>query len=179
MDAHATEASADALNGLPTHDPPTDYLHSQGAEYHNQLLSQYYELEEKRQYVLQQLQQFGYQYLGEGYSSVPQLGTCSTSQENPHPAGQASHPAVISSCCPYVCQTLVSPCTAYPSCCSLPRTCCSTICVDASASHCTGKSTFPVKDDIVKTAMGAAGKAISSLRTTVNSTITEGEPDFF
>ncbi|KAK4845446.1 hypothetical protein QYF36_005195 [Acer negundo] len=175
MDSHAPEACIDSSNGLATQDAPKGYSDSQGAEDYNQLLNQYYEIEEKRQHILQQLQQFGswnYQFSAEGYSSVSQWGACSTSQEHPLPASQACHPGVMCSCCPYVCQTLVAPCTTYPAC-SLADACRGKICMDTNASEDSGKLLSPVKSDIVKTAMGAAEKAISSLKTTVTSNINE------
>ncbi|KAL5798574.1 hypothetical protein ACOSQ2_003394 [Xanthoceras sorbifolium] len=175
MDSHAPEAYIDSSNGMATFDAPKDCSYSQGEEDYNQLLSQYYELEEKRQHVLQQLQQFGswnYQFSAEGCSSAYQWGACSTSQEHQLPANQASHPAVISSCCPYVCQTLVAPCTTY-SACSLSGRCCGKTRMDTNASEDSGKLLSPVKNDIVKIAMGAAEKAIFSLKTTDNSNITE------
>ncbi|KAK2662658.1 hypothetical protein Ddye_001232 [Dipteronia dyeriana] len=175
MDSQAPESYIDSSNGLATQDAPKGYSDSQGAEDYNQLLSQYYDLEEKRQHILQQLQLFGnckYQFSAEGYSSVTQWGACSTSQEHPLPASQASHPAVTCSCCPYVCRTLVAPCSTYAAC-SLAGTCCGKICLDTNASEDSGKLPSPVKSNIVKTAMGAAEKAISSLKTTVTSNINE------
>lgn len=140
--------------------------YSYGTEDYNQLLSQYYELEEKRQKILEQLHQYGgwnYQYSGEGSGSGVQWGSCSTSQEHPLCASQVSHPNVICSCCPYVCQCLVAPCP------SLDGTCVGKTCTDTSSvAMVPGRPCLLEDGDIVKTAMGAAERAISSMRTKIS-----------
>ncbi|XP_015897726.3 uncharacterized protein LOC107431355 [Ziziphus jujuba] len=133
--------------------------HSQGAEEYNRLLNQYYQLEEKRQKILEQLHQFGswnYQYSGEGSGY-------GTYQEHSLSANQSCNPNVVCSCCPYGCQGAVAPCTSAPACCLGGPYACNS-CPDASAVTDPGRS-FPLEDgDIVKTAMGAAERAISSMK---------------
>lgn len=154
-------------------------LYSQGSDDYNQLLTQYYELEEKRQQILQQLNQIGgwnYQYSGQDPSSAAQWGNCSTSQyQHPLPETQASHSVVVSSCCPYACPYFATPCTTYPSC-STDSACIGKTCSGMDASVGCGKSLSVVNDDIVKTAMAAAERAISSMRTktSAGSDVNEG-----
>lgn len=132
--------------------------HSQGAEEYNRLLNQYYELEEKRQKILEQLHQFGswnYQYSGEGSGY-------GTYQEHLLPANQACNPNVVCSCCPYACQGSVTSCSSAPACCLGGPYACNS-CPGASVVTDPGRS-LPLEDsDIVKTAMGAAERAISSM----------------
>ncbi|XVF37187.1 hypothetical protein REPUB_Repub19eG0124400 [Reevesia pubescens] len=140
----------------------------QGAQDYNQLLNQYYEVEDKRQKILQQLQQFGtwnYQCSDEGYDAAAQWGTSCTSQDpNLIPTSQASHSAVMCSCCPYVCQSLVTPCTSY-SCCSLGRLCVGKTRTEPNGAMVHGNLPSVIDSDIVKTTMGATEKAISSMTT--------------
>ncbi|KAL4385055.1 hypothetical protein GQ457_15G008140 [Hibiscus cannabinus] len=165
------EPYIDSTTSLPVQDKQdgnNGYSDLQGAQDYNQLLNQYYEVEEKRQSILQQLQQYGswdYQYLAAaGFSTAAQCGTSCVSQEYPIPTSQASQSTVICSCCPYVCQSLATPCTSYP-CCSLAGT--SVGKINAEPNGAITHENFPtvVDSDIVKTAMGAAEKAISSLTT--------------
>uniref|UniRef100_A0A5B7B747 Survival Motor Neuron Gemin2-binding domain-containing protein n=1 Tax=Davidia involucrata TaxID=16924 RepID=A0A5B7B747_DAVIN len=153
----APQHYVDSSNGQQAQDALHGYSNTQGAEDYTRLLNQYYELEEQRQKILQQLHQFGsWNYQSSG--SNEHWGTGSTSQEHQVPTTQASYPAVICSCCPYACQCLVAPC-------SLGGTCVGKTCDATSVIGCDGKS-FSLEDgDIVKTAMGAADRALSSLKT--------------
>uniref|UniRef100_A0A2P2KJX3 Uncharacterized protein At1g32220ic isoform X2 n=1 Tax=Rhizophora mucronata TaxID=61149 RepID=A0A2P2KJX3_RHIMU len=139
------------------------YSYVQGAEDYNQLLNQYYELEEKRQSILQQLQQFGgYNYQGlenSGYGL--QLGTSSTSQDYHVPANQASCSTVNCSYCCCACPCSVPSCT---SACSMCTTHVSKTCTDSSVTVGPKESGALIDGDIVKTALGAAEKAISSMK---------------
>lgn len=182
-DSHAAEPCIDSLNNLHQQnmeDACKGYSYSHGADDYNKLLNLYYELEEKRQNILGQLNQFGgwnYQNSGSGSGSGVQWGTYSTYQEFPIPASQVSHPNVVSSCCG--CQCLVAPCTSCPGC-SLGGTSVCKTCTDDSVAMVPGKS-CPLEDsNIVKTAMAAAEKAISSMRTKISSdpNIIEGMPGF-
>lgn len=133
-----------STSGQDSEDVNQDYKNSEGAGDYTQLLNQYYEIEEQRQKILQQLQQFGsWDYQG---SSVQ--------WEQPVSTSQSSYPAAVASCCPYVGQCLVAPC-------SLGGTC-----VEASSGlgH-NGKSPSFEDGDITKTAMGAVERALSSLKT--------------
>ncbi|KAK8537864.1 hypothetical protein V6N13_096337 [Hibiscus sabdariffa] len=152
---------------LDKQDGNNGYSDLQAAQDYNQLLSQYYEVEEKRQTILQQLQQYGswdYQYSAAGFSTAAQCGTSCVSQEYPIPTSQASQSTVICSCCPYVCQSLVTPCTSYP-CCSLAGTSVGKINAESIGAITHENLPTVVDSDIVKTAMGAAERAISSLTT--------------
>ncbi|OMO77383.1 hypothetical protein CCACVL1_15040 [Corchorus capsularis] len=157
----------DSSNNLPTQDKQDGQTgYADYSEDYNQLLTQYYEVEEKRQKILQQLQQYGswnYQYPAEGSSAVAQLGT-STSQECPLLTSQGAHSTVTCSCCPYVCQSSVIPCTSYP-CCSFGGTSVGKTSTEPNAATVHGNSLAVIDSDIVKTAMGAAEKAISSMTT--------------
>ncbi|XP_057467496.1 uncharacterized protein LOC130756890 isoform X1 [Actinidia eriantha] len=155
VDSFAQECNVDLSSGQHTQDALQDYSNTQGAGDYTQLLNQYYVLEEQRQKILQQLQQFGsWDYQG----SSGQWGTCSASQEYKLPTNQTSFPAVVSSCCPYACQCLVAPC-------SFGGTCVGKTCDATSGIGHNGKSPSFEDGDIIKTAMEAAERAISSLKT--------------
>lgn len=155
---------------------PNGNSYSQGAENYNQLLNQYYEIEEKRQKILEQLHQYGswnYQCSGEG------SGYGSTFQEHSLPANQTSNANVVCSCCPYGCQCIVASCTSAPTCCLGGSYACNS-CTVASMPTDPVKSFPPENSDIVKTAMGAAERAISSmmLKTSGDSDADEGTHEF-
>lgn len=157
----------DSSNGVVMQDAINGYAYPQGVEDYNQLLGQYYELEEKRQQILQRLNQFGnwnYHCSGENFSSGAQWGTCSTSQDIQLPTTQTSHPAVVCSCCPYVSQCCLASLTTC-SACSLGGACNGRTCTDTNAATGSGKSHAVVDSDIVNTAMGAIDRALSSLKT--------------
>lgn len=80
-------------------------LNLEGEESYNQLLKQYYELEEKRQKVLEQLYQcsaggWNYQDVSAGFDIGTQWGTSSACQEHPVSASQPSHNPAIPYYCP-------------------------------------------------------------------------------
>lgn len=159
-------------------DVQNDYSYSQGAADYNQLLNQYYEVEEKRQKLLEQLHQFGgwnYQYSGEVSGSIVQGDTAYSSQQHAVPTCQPSNPAVVCSCCPYLRQCLMAPCTSFPA--SLPGgSCAGGTCTNACLATSPGQS-FSLEDDrIVKTAMGTAERALSSMKMKISgdSNISEG-----
>ncbi|KAJ6712133.1 SURVIVAL MOTOR NEURON-LIKE PROTEIN 1 [Salix purpurea] len=145
-------AHAQTLNGC---------LYSHGTEDYNQLLNQYYELEEKRQMILQQLNVY-YQYPVDDSGSGGYWGTCSASQDPLVAATQASLTPLICSCCPYACHCSVAPCSSFSSC-TLGGTSLGKACADSSPMMNPGKSFPPIDDDIVKTAMDAAERAMSSM----------------
>lgn len=175
------EPYIDSSTSLPMQDKQDGnkaYSDSQVAQDYNQLLTQYYEVEDKRQMILQQLQQFGswnYQYSGEGSSTAAQWGTFCAAQEYPIPTSQASHSTVICSCCPYACQSLATTCTSYP-CCSLAGTSAGKISTEPGAMAHGNLPPF-IDSDIVKTAMGAAERAISSMTTkaSISPNVNEGK----
>ncbi|CAN0910192.1 hypothetical protein LINGRAHAP2_LOCUS26158 [Linum grandiflorum] len=141
------------------HEQPSDLTTglastTQDAEAYNQLMSQYYELEEKRQTVLQQLQQ-----LSDHYYQQPAEG--STSQDQSVPANQ---PPSLTTCTCYSCPH-ASTCPAVP---------CSSL---SATLTCCGNSGSPGENAIVKTAMEAAAKAISFTKekSVNNNSIKDGD----
>ncbi|KAI4346944.1 hypothetical protein L6164_007806 [Bauhinia variegata] len=151
------QGTADAHSGYPDGQVADDY---------SQLVSQYYELEEKQQKILEQLNQYGgwnYQYptdasnFGAPYSNLQQYST---------PACQASHPNVLYSCCQCFSQCSLAPCASVPGC-SLCGTCVGKTCKDDSVA--TGPERLGQDSQILKTAMGAAERAMSTIRTTISA----------
>ncbi|CAL1376230.1 unnamed protein product [Linum trigynum] len=125
---------------------------------YNELLSQYYELEEKKQKVLEQLQQLGgyyYQDPAEVSGSASQLANCSTFQDHSVPAANqtyASVACICTTCCPYA-----SHCPAV-SCCG------GKLGTESAMVTCRGKSCPLGESDMVKTAMEAAERAMLSMK---------------
>eukprot|EP00257_Ricinus_communis_P025657 XP_025013071.1 uncharacterized protein LOC8278511 isoform X2 [Ricinus communis] len=125
-----------------------DYSYVQNSEGYNQLLTQYYDIEEKRQRILHQLQQLGgydYHYPAEGFGSSQQWAV---------------------------------PCTSF-SACSFDGTCDGKLCNNSSEVMGLAKSVPLVDGDIVKIAMGAAERAISTTKTisSINSGTKEKEKE--
>ncbi|XP_058191210.1 uncharacterized protein LOC131308317 [Rhododendron vialii] len=148
VDSFAQEPNVVSTSGQHVQDVHQDYSNTQGAGDYTQLVNQYYEIEEQRQKILQQLQPFGsWDYQG---SSVQ--------WEQPVSASQSSYPAVVASCCPYVGQCLVAPC-------SFGGTCVCRTCEASSGIGHNGNPPSFEDGDIAKTAMGAAEKALSCLKT--------------
>lgn len=201
MDAYGPGHYMSSSNDQNVHN---NYLNTQCVEDYNHLLNQYYELEDQRQKILQQLYQFGsWNYQGSDSSvqwgtfsasqehqvpaaqascqtdSTVQLGTTSASQEHQVPAAQVSYPTVACSCCSSVCPCLVGPCTSLPACTS-GGACTGKLCDDTSAGGHNGNSLSIKEDDLIKTAMGAVDRALSSLKTKASggSDIGEGEYGF-
>ncbi|XP_077237731.1 uncharacterized protein LOC143879295 [Tasmannia lanceolata] len=139
----------------------------QSPEY-TQLLSQYYELEEQRQKVLQQLHQAS---LGnyQSYSEGSGFGSCapwnaSTSQEHQAPSYHSSCTGFYSSCYPYSCHCLPVSWPSTP--CAVGGQWVATNGTPAIAMQQTDpmKGSSLEDDNVVKIAMGAAEKAISSMK---------------
>lgn len=148
VDSFAQEPNVVSTSGQHVPDVHEDYSNTQGAGDYTQLVNQYYELEEQRQKILQQLQPFGsWDYQG---SSVQ--------WEQPVSASQSSYPAVVASCCPYVGHCLVAPC-------SFGGTCVCRTCEASSGIGHNGNPPSFEDGDIAKTAMGAAEKPLSCLKT--------------
>lgn len=185
-DFHVPESCIDSLNGLHKQDVESagkGYSSFHNSEDYNEVLNQYNELEEKRQKILEQLYQFGgwnNQYSVEGSVPAVKWGGCSMYQECPVSASQVSHSNAFCSCCPYVSQCCKVPCTSCPGC-SLGGTYVGKTCSDNSMVTVTGSSGLLEDGNIVKTAMGAAEKAISSMMTKVSgdSNINEGNKHGF
>ncbi|KAF6148553.1 hypothetical protein GIB67_042512 [Kingdonia uniflora] len=164
-ESSVVQSKTDSSNSSQPQEALDDYTNSQGTLEYTELLNKYYELEDQRQKVLQQLQQVGswnYPCSGEGSNYA--------SQVHHDPNYQACHPAFNSSCCPYACNCLAG---SWPS---MP------VCPLAGASTKGPEKLSSLENEsIVKTAMGAAEKVISSMKTMAPSTsnIYEGERYFF
>lgn len=147
----------------------------QGGDEYNQLVAQYYELEEKRLKILEQINQYGgwnNQYAATtSTSGVPYSNTQDYSMSTYQ---QVSDPNVACSCCPCFSQCALSPCTSVPSC-SLGGPCAAKPCNDYSVER-DNKMLFPCEDGkIHKMAMGAAERALSTIRTTISGDLNENE----
>lgn len=145
------------LNEENTQDKVIESSSSQNLENYNWLLYKYYELEDQRQKILQQLNQFG---IGgdQNYGS--------SSQEHQAYASQNLNPTESSFYCPYGCQSWVSPCTASPCCLGAnqdDKPC------DASLRCVPEKNSSPQNPSLVNIAMEAAEKALSSLKQASNT----------
>ncbi|KAL8053384.1 hypothetical protein ABFX02_05G067600 [Erythranthe guttata] len=116
-------------------------------EEYNQLLSKYYEIEDQRQKILQQLNQCN------NWNYQNPISDASTSEEY-YRASLPQQPYDTVTCyCSYGCQNWVVPCD------SLTASCPDAICKDARKAH----SVSHEESDIVKTAMDAAKRAVSSI----------------
>ncbi|CAK7356065.1 unnamed protein product [Dovyalis caffra] len=176
VDSFGPESYIDQSNGVHKQ-TLNDCSYSHGAEDYNQLLSQYYELEEKRQKVLQQLNQYGgynYQYPAEGSGSGGYWGTCSASKDQSVASTQASLSPLICSCCLYACNCPVAPCSSFFTY-SLGVTSLGKTCTDSFAMIDPGNSCPPVVRNIVKTAMDAAERAISSMTMNISAVNSDTE----
>ncbi|KAI9089909.1 hypothetical protein K1719_028879 [Acacia pycnantha] len=146
-------------------DGHNSFSHTQGVEDYNRLVGQYYELEEQRQKILEQLNQYSgwnYQYTDSVFNSgVPQYNFQSSMSEY-----HVSDPNVICSCCPCCSQCVLPPCTSVPGC-SLGGTSVGKPCNNYSVMTCPEKS-FSQDDKILKTAMEVAERAMSTIRTTIS-----------
>ncbi|KAI6707565.1 hypothetical protein NL676_010527 [Syzygium grande] len=162
-DVLAQGSHPDSSNGMPVQGTLEAHSYSQGAEGYDQLLAEYYELEQKKEKVLQLLHQYGYwnyQFPQDANGAAPSApwATATAAIEPSVPSGHTF--PVGSPCCPYVCQSFEAPCPV--STCSFGKTCVSEICNSApSTSH----QKVPVEDsDVTRTAIEAAEKALSSLK---------------
>ncbi|OIV92980.1 hypothetical protein TanjilG_20642 [Lupinus angustifolius] len=140
------------------------YAYAQGADDYNQLVAKYYELEDKKLKVLEQLNQYGcsnYQYVATASGAdVPH----SNSQDYSNSAYQFSDPNVVCTCCSCYSQCLPAPCTSVPGC-FLGASRAGKLC-DSHSVEMDHKMLSPCEDDeIHKMAMGAVEKALSSIRT--------------
>ena len=172
VDPHVPDSCAEVAR-----DVQTCYSYSEGAQDYNQLLHQYHELEEKRQQIIQQLHQYGswnYQCTQEGTGSAMQWANGHTLQEH-----QASNTAISCCCCPYVSQCSATPCTSVPTC--FVGGCCAGGSCPVACGAMDPRKPFPQQDGyIVEAAMGAAERALSSMRIkhSDDSSPTEGKHDF-
>ncbi|NP_001242509.1 uncharacterized protein LOC100799132 [Glycine max] len=167
---HHTESQVDHLDstsGQDIQNAQNGYAYAQAVDGYNQLVVQYYALEEKRLKILEQLNQYGgwnYQNVAaDSNSGVPY----SNSQDYSATAYQVSDPNAVCTCCPCYSQCLPAPCTSVPGC-SLGGSSVSKPCSNLSVEM-DRKMSFPCEDGkIHKMAMGAAEKALSTIRTTIS-----------
>ncbi|XP_050377689.1 uncharacterized protein LOC126794936 [Argentina anserina] len=162
-------------------DMQNNYSSSQGGEDYTKLLNQYYEIEEKREKILEQLHQFGggnYLYSGEGsgLGSGVLWSNLSSYEQITVPASQPSNPAGVASCCLYMCPCLMTSCNAFPACSSA---CAGITCTEACLATSNGKPLSPEDGNVVKTALGTAERALSSMTTKItgDSLVTEEKMD--
>ncbi|XP_009766238.1 uncharacterized protein [Nicotiana sylvestris] len=145
------------VNAQNTQDKAIESICSQSVEDYNQLLNTYYKLEDQRQKILQQLNQFGmWSY----------RNSASTSQEHQAYAAQSSHPTESSFYCPHGCQSWVSPCTASPCCLGGnqdDKPC------DASVQGVQQNNSSLQNSNLVNIAKEAAEKVLSSLKQASNT----------
>ncbi|KAL2348903.1 hypothetical protein Fmac_002903 [Flemingia macrophylla] len=152
------------------------YASVQGLDDYNQLLAQYYELEEKRVRILEQLNQYG----GWNYQNVPAASSsgvqCYNSQDYSMSTYQVSDPNAVCTCCPCYTQCSLAPCTSVPGC-SLGGSSVGKPCNNLSGEM-DRKMSFPCEDGkIQKMAMGAAEKALSTIRTTISGDLNVNEEE--
>lgn len=156
LESEATENHIGSSTEQHIHQEPVGYNNSLSTEDYNQLVNKYYELEDQRQKILQQLNQFGYwNYNSSLNAAMSQEPEASTSQV---------YPTVPSSFCPYGCQSWVAPCTSLPCCCSGGACVGKSFDVPPKEAASMKKSASPREADFVKTAMVAAEQALSSLK---------------
>ena len=165
-DSHAAQPCPDATSSqnMEALDAHNYNPYAQGVDDYNRLLSEYYAIEERRQKILEQLNQYNnwnYQYSADVSNSGVQY---SNSQEHPMSTCQVSHPNVVCSCCSCFSQCLPAPCMSVP-CCSLGGLCAAKPCNDV----CLGPENLSPSEDsrTLKTAMGAAERAMSTIKTTI------------
>uniref|UniRef100_A0A7C8ZVA4 Survival Motor Neuron Gemin2-binding domain-containing protein n=1 Tax=Opuntia streptacantha TaxID=393608 RepID=A0A7C8ZVA4_OPUST len=153
-------------SNLPIQDEAQGISSSVAVDEYNQLYQQYYELEEQRQKILQKLQNFNsWDYTGgvEASGSGVQWGNTVT-QECQSSISQLPCGTMVVSCCPCACPCSVASCSSLP--CPSPVACTSNLCDAAPASIDLQKQLAVEDADIVKMAMGAAERAISTLKDT-------------
>lgn len=155
----------DSTTGQDMQSVQNGYVHAEGVDGYNQLLAQYYELEEKRVKILEQLNQYG----GWNYQNVAAASSSGVPYSNSqdYSTYQVSDPNAVCACCPCFSQCSLAPCTSVPGC---------SFGGSSVAEHCNNisvemdrKMSFPREDGkLHKMAMGAAEKALSTIRTTIS-----------
>ncbi|XP_051145664.1 uncharacterized protein LOC127261376 [Andrographis paniculata] len=129
-------------------------LNSNDQEEYNQLLNKYYEIEDQRQRILEQLNQYN---------------NCYSQNPDQHQEAYVPQPYSTVACnCSYGCENWVAPCN------SLPNTCLGGPCTDESChgffKHDEKRNSIPAPDhNYVQTAMAAAKTALSSLKLETSS----------
>ncbi|XP_021765583.1 uncharacterized protein LOC110730116 isoform X1 [Chenopodium quinoa] len=162
-DSKDPEEHALGSSSLPLQDQSQNHSTSLDMDEYNQLYKQYYEVEEQRQNILQKLQNFNnyYSYPSEVPVSGLEWGANSVTQEYQSSASQVPCGTMVVSCCPYAGQCNMASCSSVP--CPLAGVSTSTLCVNSPAIEDKGKHSTVEDADIVKMAMGAAERAMSTL----------------
>ncbi|GFP80290.1 hypothetical protein PHJA_000172400 [Phtheirospermum japonicum] len=162
-----TNENSAAKSGSPVKHLISPDLHSQNEaawysnapEDYNQLLNKYYELEDQRQQVLQQLNQYN------NWNDQHPIPNTSTSQEYLTSVPQPYD--TVTCYCPYGCQNWVVPNNSLPGYCS-GDACTSNHCNDIPRESQPGNPVDREDPDFVKTAMLAAERALSSFTKEAN-----------
>lgn len=164
--AQVPEEEVLGSSNLPSQDEAQNISSLVAVDEYNQLCQQYYELEEQRQKILQKLQNFSsWSYTDgvEASGSGVQWGNTVT-QEYQSSISQMPCETMVVSCCPCACPCSMATCSSLP--CPSTVACTSNLCNDGSTSM--GLQKQPAVEDIVKMAMGAADRAISTVRDTTS-----------
>ncbi|XP_061343101.1 uncharacterized protein LOC133289219 isoform X2 [Gastrolobium bilobum] len=157
----------DSTSGQDIQNAHNGYAYAQGVDDYNLLVGQYYELEEKRLKILEQLNQYAgwnHQYVATVSSSAVPYPN---SQDYSMSTYQVSDPNIVCSCCPCFSQCPLAPCTSAPGC-SLGGPRAGKPCNNHTVEM-DHKTLFPCEDGKIREmAMGAAEKALSTIRTTIS-----------
>lgn len=164
----------DSTIGQETQNEHNGYSYEQGFDDYNKLVAEYYELEEKRLKIWEQINQYGgwnQQYAATGLNSGVSY---SGSQDYSMSAQQVSDPNVVCSCCPCFSQCAVDQCTSIPGC-SVGGSGVGKPCNDYTAEK-GNKVLIPGGDGKIREmAMGAAERALSTIRTTISGDVNVNE----
>ena len=164
----------DSTIGQETQNAHNGYSYEQGFDDYNKLVAQYYELEEKRLKILDQINQYGgwnQQYAATGLNSGVSY---SGGQDYSMPAQQVSDPNVVCSCCPCFSQCAVDSCASVPGC-SVVGSGVGKACNDYTVEN-GNKVLIPCGDGKMhEMAMGAAERALSTIRTTISGDVKVNE----
>jgi hypothetical protein len=158
----------DSTNGTEIQNEHNGYLYGKGLDDYNKLVAQYYELEEKRLKILDQINQFGgwnYQYAAtESNNGVP----CLDGQDYSMSTHQVSDPNVVCTCCPSFSQCALASCTSVPGC-SVGGSCAAGKPCNWYSVEKDHKMLISCEDGKIREmAMGAAERALSTIRTTIS-----------
>ncbi|CAK8540318.1 unnamed protein product [Lathyrus sativus] len=149
----------DSTNGQDIQIAHNGYSYGREFDDYSQLVGQYYELEEKRLKILDQINQYG----SLNYQHVPTVSDSgvpySNAQDYWMPMHQVSDPYVVCSCCPDYSQCALASSKLVPGC-SVGKTC--------AGKHC--------KDGKIREmAVGAAERALSTIRRTISGDLNVNE----
>lgn len=164
----------DSTIGQETQNAHNGYSYEQGFDDYNKLVAEYYELEEKRLKIWEQINQYGgwnQQYAATGPNSGVMY---SDGQYYSMSAQQVSDPNVVCSCCPCFSQCAVDSCASVPGC-SVGGSGVGKACNDCTVEK-GNKVSIPCGDGKMhEMAMGAAERALSTIRTTISGDLNVNE----